>query len=364
MSRASAPATAVPLSFGGWVRSTTTAGTQGVASLANSASSVDSFRCILTGSKFRCAIGGGGGFSFVDASANYTVNTWQHMLCVWSSATDRYVWMDGGSKGDGTGGTSRTPAGINSMSLGRLGGSSPGSYLDGQLAEWGLWDVALTDADALMLAAGFSPLCVRPGNLIGYWPIIGRYSPEIDVVGGNGLTVTGATVADHPRIIYDLASSGVYVPTSAGTAYDETGLGFNVLAQSGETDLQAMSELGRAQTLLALSGVTDAQAMQELARAQVLLAQSGGSDLAAWSELARAQTILALTGETDLQAMSELGRAQIILALTGETDALGGPLVIGNVGRAYGDATVRAAYGGNVSRRAYGDSGSRGGGRA
>ena len=55
-----------------------------------------------------------------------------------------------------------------------------------------------------MLAAGFSPLMVRPESLIGYWPLGGAYSNDnMDIIGGNTLTTNGGpTVETHPRIIY------------------------------------------------------------------------------------------------------------------------------------------------------------------
>jgi hypothetical protein len=48
----------------------------------------------------------------------------------------------------------------------------------------------------------FSPFMVRRASLVGYYPFIGRDSPEIDVIGGNSLTVTGTTasVSDPPTL--------------------------------------------------------------------------------------------------------------------------------------------------------------------
>jgi hypothetical protein len=131
----------------------------------------------------------------------YTANVWQHGCAVFASATDRRVYLDGGNKG--TNATSRNPTslGFTSIAMLRRDGYLQGP-VDGLIAEAGMWNVALTDDEVAILAKGVSPQLVRPGNLVAYWPLIGRYSPEIDLVGGYNLTVDGAVVENHPRILY------------------------------------------------------------------------------------------------------------------------------------------------------------------
>ena len=76
------------------------------------------------------------------------------------------------------------------------------------VAECALWNVALTAAEIDALAAGFSPLFIRPGSLVGYWPLGGAYSDYIDPIGSNTLSATGdPAAADHPRIIYPSGGS-------------------------------------------------------------------------------------------------------------------------------------------------------------
>ena len=79
-------------------------------------------------------------------------------------------------------------------------------YFGGSICEVGYWDVALTDDEVLLLSRGFSPTFVRPANLIAYYPLLGRTSPEIDLVGGFNLTLTGTSVSDHPRILLPQSS--------------------------------------------------------------------------------------------------------------------------------------------------------------
>jgi hypothetical protein len=73
-------------------------------------------------------------------------------------------------------------------------------FMSGDIAEAAMWDVALGDDEVLMLGVGFSPLCIRPQSLVAYWPLVGRHSPEIDMIGKFDMTVTGAAAANHPRI--------------------------------------------------------------------------------------------------------------------------------------------------------------------
>ena len=88
-------------------------------------------------------------------------------------------------------------------------GSRPdlfGDYMNGRIAEVAIWSVALTAGEHTALAAGVSPLLIRPASLLGYWPIWGTSSPEIERMAANAGTVTGtAPVSAHPRIAYPVS---------------------------------------------------------------------------------------------------------------------------------------------------------------
>jgi hypothetical protein len=134
-------------------------------------------------------------------SAAMSANTWNHAACVFSSATSRAAYLNGGNKGTET--TNITfAAGIDTTVIGRLSRPTPAAYFHGSCAEAGVWAAALSDEEIAALAAGLSPLQVRPQSLVAYWPLFARATNEEDWVGGNTLAVTGATAADHPRIIY------------------------------------------------------------------------------------------------------------------------------------------------------------------
>ena len=71
-------------------------------------------------------------------------------------------------------------------------------YKQGDIAEVGIWNVALTAAEIESLADGMTCDKVRPQSLVFYAPLV---RDLIDVKGG--LTITNnntATVANHPRV--------------------------------------------------------------------------------------------------------------------------------------------------------------------
>ena len=167
----------------------------------------------------------GSGSAFAETSTGYSTGVWNHACGVSGAANSRAAYLNGGGKGTNT--TSRTPSGLTRMRVGGFG-SSPD--MDGKIAEVAVWNVALTDDEVLMLSLGFSPLLIRPGNLISYWPIIGRTSPEIDIVGGNALTVNGsAPVSAHPRVFMPrrrqlkTAQGGAFSIVAGAGAYTLTG---------------------------------------------------------------------------------------------------------------------------------------------
>lgn len=122
-----------------------------------------------------------------------------HVAIVAVSSTEVRVYINGTSD------TQTVTALSEPLDAGMvIGGTNRygGLWLAANYAEWAVWDVALTAAEVASLAKGFAPSLIRPASLVNYWPIIGKYSPEIDVAGGGGLTLTGTAAASHPRVIY------------------------------------------------------------------------------------------------------------------------------------------------------------------
>jgi len=138
---------------------------------------------------------------------------WFHAAGVFTANDERSVLLNGASKDtDNTSVGSFTP---NITSMGKLMRSTAVDASDIWAAECGIWNVALTDAEVVVLAAGYSPLLVRPQNLVAYWPLI--RDTDDDIVGGFSMTpVNSPTVAAHPRVFYP---AGPYmVPMAAAIA--------------------------------------------------------------------------------------------------------------------------------------------------
>ena len=142
---------------------------------------------------------GNGNGMVADTTAGYTENTWHHACAVFAADDDLHVFLDGGNKGEDT-----TDVGDTSQHTGTAIGynndSTPSDPMSGAIAEAAFWNVALTDAEVASLAAGVSPLLVRPAGLIAYWPLI--RDTDKDQLGGYHMTPANSpTIATHPPAI-------------------------------------------------------------------------------------------------------------------------------------------------------------------
>jgi len=140
------------------------------------------------------------------ATGSAKQDVWQNVLWAFNatSATGLELWIDGVEDAN-------SPVDVTSVNdLGqanatnlRLGEETNGNRdRNGRLAELAYWDVVLNDSEKVALSKGISPLLIRPSSLFFYVPLIGRYSPEADIVGADSGTVTGATAIQHPPMIY------------------------------------------------------------------------------------------------------------------------------------------------------------------
>jgi hypothetical protein len=148
-------------------------------------------------------------------------STWQHTAAVFETTTSRYAYAGGVASSQET--TSKSPTSLDRTTLGfqdNLASSS--NWLNGTLAEAGIWSVALTAEEIGYLALGISPSLVRPESLLAYWPLWGIYSPEIDLFGGFNLTLTGTTTADQPATIQSPGGQRIFLPQTS-TPFNPTG---------------------------------------------------------------------------------------------------------------------------------------------
>lgn len=203
---ASALVTAYPFTLAAWMRAANVTANMSVIGIYDTAAGTQSrwdieARGGVGGDPIRFVSRQGGVQRDVDTSSGFSANTWHHVCGVGVSATERTVFLDGGSKATDT--QANTPVDLDVTALGVLKrGDGDAFFVNGRIAEAAIWSVALTDAEVLALSLGLHPLRVRRTSIVAYWPTYGLGSPEADLGGaGNNLTVTGTTLADHAPVI-------------------------------------------------------------------------------------------------------------------------------------------------------------------
>lgn len=133
----------------------------------------------------------------VVSSNTYPTTGWNGGGGVYASPTMRSVFLNGVKTSNAT---SSTP--VNSLpqlSVGVRRGTTPTVPATGGviIAEVGVWDIALTDAEFAALYSGVSPLSVRPQSLRHYWPLV---RDIMDTQSIPPTLVGSITPSPHPRI--------------------------------------------------------------------------------------------------------------------------------------------------------------------
>lgn len=167
------PITAVPLTIACWFRVEAASGTQTLISIAAS-SGTDYFRLVTVTAALRAMTNATGTATISTIAAG----TWHHGAAVFSATNSRVVWLNGTLTGSNA--TNITPVNLDRIGLGATVTSSPSNLLNGQLAEVGIWDAALTQFEIRMLLR-YPPSMVRPQNLKCY------YLPEFSRRAGMSL---------------------------------------------------------------------------------------------------------------------------------------------------------------------------------
>lgn len=209
-----APITTYPLTLTAWGRVPDTTNSRNVIFIGDKDVTNHSFRLNFESAARIFFVAADG--SFRNASVTgYSANTWHNLIGVGASSTDRKAYLDGGTPGTNT--ISTTPAGLDRWSVGRATDITPSIQMDGQIAEVAIYNVAFAEGgwEIAALAAGFSPLLVRPEALVRYRRLV--IPDEGDMVTSETMTKNGAPVAfDHPPIIYKVPPRFWYVAAAVG----------------------------------------------------------------------------------------------------------------------------------------------------
>jgi hypothetical protein len=154
-----------------------------------------------------------------------SANTWNHAACYRDGAGNGGVYLNGGGKTSG--GTNVYENALDTFEIGGFSGDSSQSTcfspLNGRVAEVGVWSVVLTDDEFAALGRGVSPLLIRPGALLHYFPLYGQADLTSRQGAGSTMTIKGTmAAAEHvPTIIMPMAPETL--PAGAGpTAYSLT----------------------------------------------------------------------------------------------------------------------------------------------
>lgn len=197
------PLTAEPLTIAAWFNSKSNAAQVCLVSVDRGASSIGTgtgfHGLILPNNPARTvnATSNDGTFSVATTTTTYTLNTWNHGCAVFSAANNRTSYLNGG--GNVTNTVTRNVTNLANITIGsRYTTSGTGQFVQGLIAEVGIWNAALTAAEISALARGMTCDKIRPQNLVFYAPLIRDLQ---DTKGGLSITNNnGASVTDHPRI--------------------------------------------------------------------------------------------------------------------------------------------------------------------
>lgn len=203
---AGAGATAAPLTLACWVNPDSVTGNDGLVEL-NDGDTSDVFLLFLAAGVITAFTAQAAATASATAGTALGTGTWAHAAAVFVTAASRFAYKNGVVGTEDT--TSRTPAGIVQV---RLGSQVAANFMDGKLAEVGIWNVALDAAEVAALADGFSPRLIRPASLVHYYPLIrgtvnqgGSSNTTLDRAK-SAINLTEAntpTYADpHVRVIY------------------------------------------------------------------------------------------------------------------------------------------------------------------
>lgn len=198
---ASAPVTAEPLTIACWHRPLATPTTNVLASIGHSTGS-GRYQLVVRATDFQAAriSDANASATAVSGTGTNSAGNWIHGCAVFDTSGNNITAYRNGIAGTPVTNPGTTLT-VNRMLIGtRLASGSAGAFANGDIAEVGIWNVALGADEIASLAAGFPSRLIRPSSLQFYSRLIRNL---MDIRNSLALTNTnGATVSEHPRIIY------------------------------------------------------------------------------------------------------------------------------------------------------------------
>ncbi len=190
----------VPMTLVGWGFTTNTSTEACVLAVGDDTTTSHEFALFVDGTSGEVRAMARSTASAAAVKATITTSVWEHYAAKYISNVSRFAYLNGVVGTENT--TSRTVAGtFDETGIGvRITGTSVNTW-DGFLAHVAAYDVALDDAEIASLAAGTSPLLIRPQSLIFYCPLVNTTAQEL--VAGVTLTASGVpTNAAGPPVMW------------------------------------------------------------------------------------------------------------------------------------------------------------------
>jgi len=103
-------------------------------------------------------------------------------------------------------------AGLDRTSIGRIARPSPFPSMNGSIAYVTVWNVALSDADAVALDAGVHPFRIKPQSIVAHWPL-NEDGAAIDIVGRLQLAENGVIEKVEGPLL--ARGRSIYIPSIA-----------------------------------------------------------------------------------------------------------------------------------------------------
>lgn len=136
----------------------------------------------------------GGTYRTARLTSGVSADTWYHIACRYDG-TNIKIYLNGTAEAT-TAAAAPSATGPKLAAFARAAGTVPVD--NGQVAEVGYWNTALSEPAIALLAARLAPSLVYPQDLQDYWNFVRDIYPS----RGGPIETTGTTVQVHPPIIY------------------------------------------------------------------------------------------------------------------------------------------------------------------
>lgn len=267
--------------------------------------------------KARCGTKAGGSASNATSSTTITDTNWHSVVGEITSASARQVWLDNG--GNGSSSTSLTPGTLTKTTAGAYdNGGTLGGNVAHELADVAVWSVALTSDERASLAAGVSPLLIRPDKLEIYLPLM---RGGTDYMGG-AFTVTAASVVDHPRVYMPARLQVVKTATASGitgtasiTEAGDTVAAASTVALAAAAGIAEASDTVASTATLAIAGAASITEAGDTASSASTLAIAAALAATEAGDTSTAAGAIALSAAASITEASDTSAASAALAI-------------------------------------------------